>query len=654
MYDISIIIVNYNVKHFLDQCLRSVNEAKQHLNVEVMVVDNDSIDGSVEHIRKEFPDVRMFANKENVGFARANNQAIREAKGKFVLLLNPDTIIEKNTLTDCLHYMEAHPDCGALGVRMIDGEGKFLPESKRGFPTPFASLMRLTGLSKIFSKSKILNRYNLGYLAENEDHEIDVLCGAFMFMPREALDNAGLLDEQFFMYGEDIDLSYRIQKAGYTINYTGKSSIVHFKGESTRKSSLKYYSTFYNAMSIFAKKHYGGGMINPFLWMVNIAIFFIAVSNLFIKSISAILLPILEFIIVMITLNSVEFMWAKYYYHAPDYYEAFNSMPLYFLYACIWIFSIWTGGSYRNVVQYKRLFWGILGGSTAILILYGLMDNDLRHSRAIIIISTAVIFILGSILRSLFKILLQNKALNNSIDTRKVIVVGSLKSIEKVKQIMDTSGGKMEFVGALAREEQEVDGVLFIQTIERIEQVIEVYKIDEVLFSREDVHMSEIMKWMTRLGSKVKIKIISKEVQSIIGSHDRNSKGDLYTIEFKYNINLSFNRALKLILDYVLVLLILLVSPILFLYKLNMGFLHNLFEIIRRKKTFISYFKMDKDLQTLPKLPVGIIPPLVIQSINELSQKEMHSTNFYYARDYEVRRDLEIILFNFIALIKAL
>ncbi|HEB61744.1 MAG TPA: glycosyltransferase family 2 protein, partial [Bacteroidetes bacterium] len=255
--DVSIIIVNYNVRYFLEQCLISVYKSVKNLNVEIFVVDNDSVDNSVEVVKNKFPDVKLIDNKQNLGFAKANNQALKIAKGKYVLLLNPDTLVEEDTLIKSFEYMENNPDTGALGVKLIDGEGEFLPESKRGFPTLSSSFYRLTGLSKLFPKSRTFNQYNLGFLDEDEISEVDVLSGAFMFIRRDILKNVGLLDEDFFMYGEDIDFSYRIKKAGYKVVYFPKTKIVHFKGESTKKSTLKYHNIFYKAMSIFAKKHYG-------------------------------------------------------------------------------------------------------------------------------------------------------------------------------------------------------------------------------------------------------------------------------------------------------------------------------------------------------------------------------------------------------------
>ena len=253
--DLSIIIVNYNVKHFLEQCLVSVKAATQAMRVEVLVVDNNSSDGSVEYLRPKFPDVRFIENKDNPGFAKANNQALRECTGEYVLLLNPDTVVGEDSLRTLRVYMDEHPKVGAMGVKMLDAHGRFLPESKRSFPSPWVSFCKLSGLSKIFKRSKVFARYSLPYLSEDKVHEVEVLAGAFLFLRHKAVDKVGLLDESFFMYGEDIDFSYRMLPAGYT-NIYFPERLLHYKGESTSYGDVRYAKAFYGAMSIFFRKYY--------------------------------------------------------------------------------------------------------------------------------------------------------------------------------------------------------------------------------------------------------------------------------------------------------------------------------------------------------------------------------------------------------------
>ena len=253
---LSVIIVNYNVKFYLEQCLESVRRASRGLQVEVFVVDNLSTDGSIDYLRERFPEVVFIENKENVGFARANNQAIRQSKGKYVLLLNPDTFVGEDTLVRFVEFMEAHPEAGGAGAYMLNVDGTFAPESRRGLPTPFVAFCKMSGLASLFPNSRLFGKYYMHYLDKREVNEIEVMSGAYMMLRREALDKVGLLDETFFMYGEDIDLSYRVLQGGYK-NYFLPVRMLHYKGESTIKGSYRYAYVFYQAMRLFFRKHYG-------------------------------------------------------------------------------------------------------------------------------------------------------------------------------------------------------------------------------------------------------------------------------------------------------------------------------------------------------------------------------------------------------------
>ena len=252
---LSVIIVNYNVKYFLEHCLYSVRNAIKGIDAEVFIVDNNSVDGSMQMLRSKFSDFILIENKENVGFAKANNQAIRLAKGEYILLLNPDTVVEEDTFLKCIDFMDEHRDCGGLGIKMIDGSGKILKESKRGFPTPWASFCKMSGLTSLFPHSKRYAQYYMGHLSYDETNEVDILAGAYMMMRKECLDKVGLLDEDFFMYGEDMDLSFRMLIDGMS-NYYLPIPIIHYKGECTKTESLNYVKIFYEAMHIFYRKHY--------------------------------------------------------------------------------------------------------------------------------------------------------------------------------------------------------------------------------------------------------------------------------------------------------------------------------------------------------------------------------------------------------------
>ena len=243
---LSVVIVNYNVRLLLEECIRSVLKALDGIEGDIFVVDNNSSDGSVEYIRERFPEVHLIANKENCGFARANNQAIRMTDAEYVLLLNPDTLVFEKTLRGCLDFMDAHPEAGGAGVRMLTREGDAAPESRRAVPTPWVAFLKMMGFTR---------RYYMSHLPWDKPGRIEVVSGAFCLLRHKALDDIGLLDENFFMYGEDIDLSFRLLKGGWQ-NWYLPYDIIHYKGESTQKSSFRYVHVFYQAMLIFFRKHY--------------------------------------------------------------------------------------------------------------------------------------------------------------------------------------------------------------------------------------------------------------------------------------------------------------------------------------------------------------------------------------------------------------
>ncbi len=252
---LSVVIVSYNVSHYLLQCLDSLQRALRGIDGEVIVVDNHSRDNSVALVHQAHPEVKVIENLHNLGFSKANNIALRQAKGEYALLLNPDTIVADNTIRDCIAFLDLHPDAGAAGVMMLNADGTVAPESRRGVPTPLTSFYKLSGLCRMFPRSPRFGRYYLGHLPWQTPQQIDIVSGAFCMLRRSVLDKVGLLDEDYFMYGEDIDLSYRILKQGAT-NWYLPYPILHYKGESTQKSSFRYVHVFYQAMLIFFRKHF--------------------------------------------------------------------------------------------------------------------------------------------------------------------------------------------------------------------------------------------------------------------------------------------------------------------------------------------------------------------------------------------------------------
>ena len=255
MRKLTVVIVNYNVKYYVEQCLMSLQRALADVDAEVYVVDNHSQDGSVEYLSERFPSVNIIRSQHNLGFARANNLAIRQSESEYVLLINPDTFVGEQVVTQAIRFMDDHENAGGLAAWMLKTDGSSANESRRGLPTPLVSFYKIFGFCSRFPKSKVFGKYYMGYLPWDKPAQIEVVSGAFFFARRKVLDEVGLLDEDFFMYGEDIDLSYRILKGGYE-NWYLPIKILHYKGESTQKSSFRYVHVFYDAMLIFFRKHY--------------------------------------------------------------------------------------------------------------------------------------------------------------------------------------------------------------------------------------------------------------------------------------------------------------------------------------------------------------------------------------------------------------
>ncbi|MBK8042940.1 MAG: glycosyltransferase [Haliscomenobacter sp.] len=519
-FDLSVVIVNYNVKYFLEQALLSVRNASGNLRVEVFVVDNNSVDDSNALVREKFPEVRLIANTVNVGFAKANNQAIRESSGTYVLLLNPDTVVEEDTFDRCFRYMEDHPGVGGLGVKMIDGAGKFLPESKRGFPTPFVAFCKTFGLSRLFPRSKTFNRYHLGFLDENQTHEVEVLAGAFMWLRRAALDKAGLLDEAFFMYGEDIDLSYRLVQAGYKNAYSPETTIIHYKGESTKKGSLNYVKTFYQAMIIFARKHFQGRQARWFVWMLQCAIYFRAGLTLMGNGFRRASWPVLDAGLFFGGLALLKHLWAVYRFGDPGYYPTsflyFNAL----LYTALWLVGIFFSGGYDAKAPLSRTLRGIVWGMVLIAAIYGFLDQEYRTSRALILLGTA--WALGTaLLTRAIAHFLRFRNLNLGQEKAKnLVIVGSAKESERVQGLLGKAGVHVNYIGTAAPGEPADPGE-YLGREEQLEEIVRIYRVDELIFCSRDIPAGQIMQWMARLGPGVEYKIVPEESWSIIGSSSK-------------------------------------------------------------------------------------------------------------------------------------
>ena len=470
-HDLSVVIVNYNVVNFLEQCLNSVLAASQNLRIEIFVVDNNSVDGSVALVRDKFPSVQVIANTENVGFSKANNQAIMQSKSRYVLLLNPDTVVEQDTFDKCIAYMDAHPNVGGLGVRMLDGKGRFLPESKRGLPTPAVSFYKIFGLSKLFPKSKKFGTYHLGFLDEHQIHEIDVLSGAFMLMRAETLENVGLLDEAFFMYGEDIDLSYRIQQGGYSNVYFPETKIIHYKGESTKKGSLNYVFVFYNAMIIFAKKHFSARYARIFSLAIHMAIYLRASASILKRLVQNLSWPATDSAISFGILFVLAEQWKQQQILFPQW--AYTLLiPIY---VGIWIFCSWLFGLYDRGTSVHQIWKSTFFGTVTILVAYALFPNDWQFSRLFILLG-AVGFLLSFYLtRTLKELLTKGRIDFGKLPKKRFGIIANNLEYKRIAELLKSTYPQIEELYQIA----VADGAA--QPVAQLDEIIRVHQLNELM-----------------------------------------------------------------------------------------------------------------------------------------------------------------------------
>lgn len=623
-YQLSVIVVNYNVEYFLDQCLTSVIKASKDLYIEVIVVDNASKDGSIELLESKYNDLHLILNKENVGFSKANNQGIKIAQGKYVLLLNPDTVIQEDTFKKVIDYMDANPDTGGLGVRMIDGKGNFLPESKRGLPTPMVAFYKIFGLSRLFPKSKRFGQYHAGHLSEFETNEIDILSGAFMLMRKDALDKVGHLDEEFFMYGEDIDLSYRIQLGGYKNVYFPETSIIHYKGESTKKSSVNYVFVFYRAMIIFAKKHFSGNNAWLFSFLINAAIYFRASLAIITRVIKRLFLPTFDLICIVAGLFALTNYWRMSNIEFPEELIKF-SIPAYGL---TWVAINYFNGGYDKPIKLFKFIKGTLIGTLPILVAYAILPKSVQFSRLFIFVGAAWVISYYIITRIYFHFAFRKSFRLRNTTKKSFGIIGSDKEFEHVNHLLSQTQGNL-------------GNVAHLNTLEEISERNVPY--DELVFCSGSVSYSDIINAMSQLKSDtIDFKIAPENKDHLIGSNSIDTAGELYIMNLNTLVSAE-NKRKKRLFDFLASLGILLSLPVsIFLFKNKSTFTSNITAVFLGKKSFIGFSEEIslRDVR-LPRIKKGILTPGDGFDFNDPNITE--KLNLLYARDYSMRKDFSIL-----------
>jgi O-antigen biosynthesis protein len=642
---ISIVIVNYNVRHFLEQCLLSAYKALDGIEGEIFVVDNNSVDGSVGMVREKFPETHVIANAKNVGFSTANNQAIRLAKGDYVLLLNPDTVVQEDTFAKIIQYMDLHPKVGGLGVKMIDGKGNYLPESKRGMPSPMVALYKLSGLTGLFPKSKTFARYYMGHLSENETNEVDILAGAFMLLRKEALDKVGLLDETFFMYGEDIDLSYRLQIGGFTNVYFADTQIIHYKGESTKKGSLNYVFIFYQAMQIFAEKHFSQGAAKIYKYVINVAIWLRAGLSIVKRITSALLLPLVDFAVLFGGMYYLKIYWEQNhrFIQGGSYPAAFihYAVPAYIL---VWLAAIFFSGGFNKPTRTTKIWRGLLVGTLTILAMYGLLSEEFRFSRALILLGAAWGFVALPGWRYVLQFISKKKLLSDTNQAKRALIVGGKEEFERIRQMLAQTGVDSDFTGWVDINESAHNESL--GNHHQLAEMATIYRINEVIFCAKDLSSTEIMRLMADLQPmQTEIKIAPPESLFVIGSSSINHQGEWYAVQVN-TIAQPANKRAKRTIDIGFAIIFILAAPLLVWFqKSAVAYFKNCFAVLNAKKSWVGYYVSD-DAHQLPNIKSGVLNPASHLKLTSLDEETKKRINFMYAKEYSYLLDFEIVFKN--------
>jgi GT2 family glycosyltransferase len=618
--------------------LYSIEKAAGHIALEIWITDNASVDGSVEYLQARFPHVNFIQNKENAGFAKANNQALKHCTGEYVLYLNPDTILPEDCLAKCLAFMQSHTQAGALGVRMIDGAGKFLPESKRSFPHPSTSLFKMLGLSRLFPKSKVFSKYALGYLDEFSNHEVDVLAGAFMLVRRDVLLQLNGFDETFFMYGEDIDLSYRIQKAGYKNYYFSETSIIHFKGESTRKGSLNYMKMFYQAMSIFVQKHYTGSKASVFRFFAQVAILTSAIISTFLKFLVRIGMPLLDAITIFASFEVVVFFWIRYVRGGEGFIESLVNVSLPG-FTIVFITAAWLAGIYDNMYKPAKALYSALIATVVMLAVYSLLPERFRFSRGVILFGGLTALLFMTLLRWMllrWRIVEDTNEMHRHYQT---IVVATEAEYIEVDELMAISGLQKRLMGRVAVTEEK--GAT-LGTIKDLETLLYGIRIKEIIFCKGYLSYSSIMEIIQSLPKNISYRFHAYGSGSIVGSDSKDALGEYVSPVGNFKLSQPYQKRMKKLVDVCTALSILITFPI-HVLVLGFGCLHNAFMVLMGRRTWVGYAQ---PVKALPVLLPGVLTTTGI-SHKQQKQKPDESTtqiDLWYAKNYHWKQDVKIII----------
>ncbi|MBC7722290.1 MAG: glycosyltransferase, partial [Pedobacter sp.] len=588
------------------------------------------------------PIVHFIVNKENEGFAKANNKALQYCNGDYILYLNPDTIICEESIKRCINFFENHDDCGGLGVHMIDGSGNFLPESKRSLPSPQAAFFKLMGLAKLFPRSKIFNHYALGHLAEYKNHEIDVLAGAFLMAKRTIIEVCKGFDEIFFMYGEDIDLSYRIQKLGYKNYYFSEITIIHFKGESLKKGSINHVKLFYGAMIIFVQKHYGKGSGK---WMANtiqLAIHLRAIVSFGKRVVSKFTLQLIDAALIFLSLLSIKQYWIFFERDGRPFPQQ-STLIIISSFTIIYLLAATLSGMYDKLYKPTKALLASITGIIVILAAYSLLPENQRFSRGVIVVGG---FLAGLSVTAFRWILLKLKLIDNQTGNDKIkqtVVVGSVSEFEHVVTIFKQAGLQERIIGRISLM-GDADA---IGSLHQLYLLIISMKIKEVVFCEGNLFYHQIIQKIQTLPHNISYRFIGSNTSSIVGSDSKATTGETFTAEGFYQINQAYHKRMKRVVDMLIASIIIIGFPInLILIKNGAAAIKNALYVLFGGYSWVGYTTIEP---SLPNIKPNIITcyGLPVNAVHPLNKKGLHQLNNLYAKNYDCWQDISMIFTNY-------
>lgn len=647
--DLSIIIVNYNVKEFIYNLLPSLKKAGEGIDYEVIIVDNASSDGSVESLKRDFPEIKLIPLENNLGFSKANNIGLREAAGEYLLLLNPDTLLSEDTLRVMLGFFRSNPAAGLAGCKILNPDGTLQLACRRSFPGPWVSFCKVTGLSTLFPKSRLFAQYNLTYLDEGQTYEVDAVSGSFMMMPRKVYEKVGGLDERFFMYGEDLDWCYRVQKAGFKVFYVHSTKIIHYKGESTKKSSINETEIFYNAMHLFVEKNIPGSFLVHFI--LKFAIIARKTMAFSWKKRMIIFPALLDGLFYNLSLFTAGHIYSNFreWRGFPD----FATNIVYTIPIALHIASSALLGVYRKDSLSILRNTGSVIISLILLSFVTFFFRDFAYSRGVLLLAYALIFTSLTLWRAIAKLLLKDGVYSESNRRIRSVIVGTdstaLEIASKLSSKVTTLHSIEGFISTSMKDVgSEISGIKVIGTVETIKKTILEHRIDEVIISSEYLSYNGMMSLVSSCQEEnIEFKLAGKNLDFIVGKSIVSLIDNIPLIDLHYNISLPLNRFVKSFFDKKLALLILIfIYPFAYL-PLSRGRresgIRNIIlgapAVLRGKMSFVG----PKDPDMFPGLYLGRKGITGLWLIENQQENGSAKLDIFYARNQNLWFDLEIL-----------